>query len=400
MALTNPQLEELYSRYLNNQCSAEDLQTLLNEFGEDSPVFQQEVITNLFDKTWDDLKIFPGEYPLKTTSLPKGEDRKAAVSVAMYQRHKRIFALSAVAAVLFAVLTIGFFLYSHHRTQNDRTIAGAVEKRVQQHDAAPGSNKALLTLADGSIIVLDSAANGKIAEQGNIEVIKQADGRLVYDHQPDYVKSNAIFYNKITTPRGGQYQLTLPDGSNVWLNATSSLHFPGSFIGDERKVQLTGEAYFEVAKDKDHPFIVEFGKNSVRVLGTEFNIMAYEDEPHQQTTLINGSVLLQNLNKKVTLKPGVMGVLNQERIELSNVDVERITAWKDGRIALDNTDIPTLMRQISRWYDVDIVYKGPITNKLIGGFIDRNVNLSAVLKVLRVYGINCVLTGKTVIVSS
>ncbi|MFL9484194.1 FecR family protein [Chitinophagaceae bacterium LWZ2-11] len=391
MALTTHQIEELYNKYLQNRCTPEELQILLNEL-EGSQTFQYEQVKQLFDKTWDSIEVYPGEYPLAESSFRKKEIQKAVV-VKINMRRKLIFRFSAAAALLLLITGI-FFYYNNH---TPAPIAETVN--TNSNDQAPGGNKALLTLADGSTIILDGAANGKIAEQGNTKVIKLSDGRLAYNQPINQTNSTAVLYNKIATPRGGQYRLTLPDGSNVWLNATSSLHFPNSFTGPERKVQLTGEAYFEVTKDKEHPFIVEFGKSSVQVLGTEFNIMAYDDEPNSKTTLVTGSVLLQATAQKAILKPGETGTETATGIHLSNADIEQVTAWKEGRLSLNNADISSLMRQISRWYDVDIEYKGAIPDKRIGGFVDRSVNLSAVLKALDEYGIHCTLIGKKIVVS-
>lgn len=302
----------------------------------------------------------------------------------------------AIAASVIGVLLLTTFIFiSKGGTK------GIVKANVTGHpfkdDVSPGGDKATLTLADGSTIVLDEAENGTLAQQGNSRVIK-LDGRLYYD--PINKTSKEILYNTISTPNGGQYQLELPDGSLVWLNATSSIRFPTSFVQKERRVEITGEAYFEVAKNRDKPFIVTVNNAEVQVLGTHFNINAYLNEDDVKTTLLEGSVKFVNHANADILKPGQQSQLtkNGSVKVVSDVDVDKVVAWKNGLFDFDNAGIETIMRQLSRWYNVDIEYKGK-TEDLFIAEMRRNIKLSDALKALQLTGkVRFEIEGKKIIV--
>ncbi|HET9280085.1 MAG TPA: FecR family protein, partial [Flavitalea sp.] len=276
-------------------------------------------------------------------------------------------------------------------------VKGGVNDQRFKDDVAPGGDKAILTLADGSTVVLDDAQNGTLAQQGSSKIIK-LDGKLVYD--PANKNSREVVYNTITTPNGGQYQLELPDGSLVWLNATSSIHFPTSFVGKERRVEITGEAYFEIAKNRDMPFIVTVNNAEVQVLGTHFNVNAYNDEENVKTTLLEGSVKFVSGDNINMLKPGQQSQLaNNGLIKVvNNVDVEEVVAWKNGMFDFENAGIETVMRQLSRWYDVDVEYNGK-TDDLFIAEMRRNIKLSDALKALELTGkVKFDIQGKKIIV--
>jgi ferric-dicitrate binding protein FerR (iron transport regulator) len=294
------------------------------------------------------------------------------------------------------------------------------------NDLPPGNNKAVLTLANGQQVILDNSNKGTIASQGNVQVIKLGSGLLAYNKTAKGTEQ--VLYNSITTPRGGQYQLILPDGTHVWLNAASSLRFPTVFAGKQREVALSGEAYFEVthitADGKYNssagenqrysmaggprvsgfqPFIVKVKNNmEVKVLGTHFNVMAYDEEPSIQTTLAEGSVQVSNVTGSVLIRPGQQASLvksGNQRFTVSKANLEEVLAWKNGQLLLSNVSVPAIMRQISRWYDVAVSYSGNIPDKSFNGLIDRNVPLSDVLKVLEVYDLHCRLEpGKKLVV--
>lgn len=260
-----------------------------------------------------------------------------------------------------------------------------------KHDVEPGGNKAVLTLADGRKINLSDAADGNVAEQTGISITKAADGKLVYTAK-DQDENLTVSYNTIATPVGGQYQVNLPDGTKVWLNAASSLKFPASFARlKEREVQLSGEAYFEVAHNDKMPFIVKTNRQDVLVLGTHFNINSYADETTTKTTLLKGSVLARMTGLKgedgdhVLLKPGQQAVLYQS-FTVKPVDVEEVTAWKDGNFLFNDTDLRDIMKQLSRWYDVRVDYDEIPKKRFFSGFISRSVSLSKVLKLLEFTG--------------
>ncbi len=268
-----------------------------------------------------------------------------------------------------------------------------------KNDVAPGGNKAILTLADGSVIVLDSAQNGTLTNQGNTKVIKLDNGQLAYNSAG--IKSTEVLFNTISTPRGGQYQVILPDGSKVWLNAASSLRFPAAFVDKERRVDVTGEAYFEIAKNAAMPFVVSVGGAEVQVLGTHFNIMAYDDEATMKTTLLEGSIKFVKGNTSHLLKPGQQSQLTPTGSVnvASGVDMAHVMAWKNGLFHFEDADIQTFMRQLSRWYDVEVVYQNKNNNDQFVLEMPRSSKLSDVLKVLELTGdIRFGIDGKKIII--
>ncbi|RPE14224.1 DUF4974 domain-containing protein [Chitinophaga lutea] len=267
------------------------------------------------------------------------------------------------------------------------------------HTVQPAANKAVLTLGDGSLITLDSAANGQLARQGQTSVLKSGTGQLQYDQQGP---EDAVQFNTLATPRGGQFQLVLPDGSKVWLNAASSLRFPTAFHGTERRVELQGEAYFEIAHNKKMPFRVTTANDlTITVLGTHFNVMAYADESSLKTTLLEGSVQLNRGGTTQLLKPGQEGRLHKQSgtLSVAPADVEEAIAWKNGIFQFEHADITAIARQLARWYDVDVVIAGPLPQKNFVGVMSRNAPLESVLKVLGSTGVQFKLEGRRLIVT-
>ena len=299
-----------------------------------------------------------------------------------------------------AVLLLGGFLTYRFAFQEPNK-SPIVNKTIpEKNDVAPGGNKAVLTLADGSTIILDNASNGNLAEQGNTKVIKLDDGQLAYNNAGI---GSEVVYNTVSTPRGGQYQLVLADGSKVWLNAASTLRFPTSFVGKERKVELEGEGYFEVAKNAAMPFKVDVdGKGEVEVLGTHFNINSYSNEPAINTTLIEGSVKVTgNLSGKTqNLNPGEQARINAAgQVTLNrNINVDEIIAWKEGNFNFNSAGIEYIMRNVSRWYDLDVVYQGVPSKETFSGIVSRNSNLSEVLMIMKQAGIKFKIEGKKITV--
>lgn len=286
----------------------------------------------------------------------------------------------AAAIIIVMLGTTAYFTIYRQPGSNEIANEATPQERFK-NDILPGGNKAVLTLADGSTIILDDAQNGALAQQGNTKVIKLG-GKLSYD--PANSGTNEVLYNTIATPRGGQYQIELPDGSQVWLNAASSLRFPTAFAGKERRVEISGEAYFEVAKNKAMPFVVGVNGAEVQVLGTHFNVMAYGEEKALKTTLLEGSVRFVSGSKKSMLKPGQQSQLNKEgQVKvLSSVDVEEVMAWKNGMFHFENADIEKVMRELSRWYDVEVVYQTENIKQLFVGQVSRHLKLSEVLTAL------------------
>lgn len=290
-----------------------------------------------------------------------------------------------VAASVLLVLTAGILFY----VQSNRQQQPLKTTRVLKKDVDPGGNKAILTLADGTKIVLDNTENGTIASQGSTAINKTKNGQLVYDASINPLSSTSdnqpVSYNTIVTPPGGQYQVILPDGTQVWLNAASSLRFPTAFSEQNRMVELTGEGYFEVAKDAGKKFIVEANGTKVEVLGTHFNVMAYADESSINTTLLEGSVKVIKGNESKIIIPGQQARV-KENIHVAIADINEAVAWKNGYFIFKNEDLQSIMRKISRWYDVEIKYEGQIPRESFGGKISRYKNVSEVLRLLELTG--------------
>lgn len=287
----------------------------------------------------------------------------------------------AVAAML--VLLLGSAVFLAMRKGSDKALA-TTDAPQPAGDIAPGRDGAILTLADGSRIVLDSSRKGALGQQGGTNLVLD-NNRLAYES--NHTTGNAVSYNMLNVPRGRQFQVVLPDGTKVWLNAASSMRYPTAFTGAERLVEITGEAYFEVAHDTQHPFIVKKGDTETRVLGTHFNINAYEDERTMNITLLEGSVQVKNGAKQAIIKPGQQAQVGNGIKVAGNVDVDEVVAWKEGKFQFGETaDIESIMRQVANWYDVEVIYKGTVHSH-IGGTISRNVNLSLLLKMLQTTGV-------------
>ena len=296
----------------------------------------------------------------------------------------RLFKIMGYAAAVLIILSAGLYFY-----QSPPKKVLISKARNTKIDIKPGGNKAILTLADGRSVVLNEANNGVIASQSGLTIKKAKDGQLIYTVDVALEKSagsagNTASYNTISTPRGGAYQINLPDGTKVWLNAASSLRFPVRFASKERSVQLTGEAYFEVSKDKSKPFKVKTGMQTIEVLGTHFNVNAYPEEEFYNTTLLEGSVRISTTGVNRLLKPGEQSIMSARngKIVVDNVDTEEVVAWKNNKISFNSQPIEKIMRQVSRWYNVEIVYEGDISGKTFTGTISRYANVSEVLKML------------------
>ena len=311
--------------------------------------------------------------------------------------------LPALAASIILLLSLGaYFLYPTNSSKKEIAKTDTAKPAPMQ-DIAPGGNRAILTLADGSTIILDSASNGILSNQGNIKVEKLANGLLAYTINGKQITENdEAFYNTISTPRGGQYHVTLSDGTKVWLNAASSIRFPVAFKGTERRVEVTGETYFEVAKNAGLPFKVKAALSEIEVLGTHFNVNAYDDETAIKTTLLEGKVKVSVANQESRfLQPGQQSRISKEgKIGVQdNADIEEAMAWKNGRFQFVSTDLKSILRQISRWYDVDIEYKGNV-NLHFTGQLTRNENVSKVFEKLELTGeVNFKIDNNKIIVS-
>lgn len=313
------------------------------------------------------------------------------------KRGTRLWPKVAVAASFFAVVGLGLYFYNSKSTDKVELA------NVQSTDIDPAGNKAYLTLGNGKRIALTDANNGTIAKQANVQITKTADGQLVYTiSENNSGSSSTLEYNTIETPNGGRYEIALPDGTHVWMNAASSLKYPASFASlKERRVELQGEAYFEVAKDKLHPFIVKTAQQEVKVLGTHFNINSYIDEPEVKTTLLEGSVNITALNSKNSkvLIPGQQAVVKGNDLKVVDADVDQALSWKNGDFVFVGEDLKAVMRQVARWYDVEIEYQGNINSSGVVSTISRTKKLSQLLKALQVnQGIHFKVEGRRILV--
>ncbi|MBC9930175.1 FecR family protein [Chitinophaga qingshengii] len=298
-------------------------------------------------------------------------------------RKRAWYYIPAAAALLLMFCLAGYFYFSRMHENTPPVVAQQI---------VPGSNKAILTLANGDQVILEEAQNGIISQQGNTAVNKTDSGHLAYNTLSGS-NTSPIAYNTLQTPYGGQYQITLQDGTKVWLNAGSSLRYPTSFSGNERTVILNGEAYFEVAKDKARPFLVSVNAGAetpmtVQVLGTHFNIHAYADEQRNIVTLLEGAVKVGYGENNRVLAPGKEAILNKTsgKLQLQEGDTEAAVAWKNGYFLFNNENVADIMKQISRWYDVEISYQGDVSRKAIGGSLSRSKNVTEVLNMLELTG--------------
>ena len=362
--LTDKERTELFA-LLHNPQYREQLEQLFTEDFTD-PAFESVADTESLELVYQQIQL-----------------RKQAAPV------RRIFpyrSWAIAAAVLLGVAAVSFFafLYPEQKTAIAHTQGG-----LKNDIAAPAYTKAVLILSGGKEIMLGTVAGKQLAVDGNARIIQTGEGQLTYQTDPSLQANGAAHMNTLIVPKGSRpLQLTLTDGTTVWLNAASSLTYPVAFTGHERKVQMTGEAYYEVAKDAARKFIVSANGVETEVLGTHFNINAYADEGQQKISLLEGAVRVSTGGQLIALKPG-----QQARIAatgkpetLSDIDTEEITAWKDGYFDFRSTDIKTVMRQLSRWYNAEIEYNGKITDNHFSGIINRNNNISQVLKMLQSTG--------------
>lgn len=388
------------------RCMTEDrLVSLITrrESGEQSPdeVLELEAWANEKEENraflnWysDELLIAKEINILKGIDPAKGFARWRAYMLARRRTRIRRIAGWSVAASFLLVISIYGLIDRTHSTAVQPVLVATASPAVM-----PGRNTATLTLANGRRILLDSVGKGLLATQGASKVVKGDSGHLSY--QVASAQPAEVAYNILTTPKSGQYQLTLPDGSKVWLNNVSSLRYPTSFQEKERMVELTtGEAYFEVAQDASRPFIVKVRDENVKVLGTSFNVMAYPEEGGTQTTLLSGAVEVKTGKATVRLKPDEQALeeAGGEVKVLKDVASQDIVSWKDGFFYFGRASFESVMRQLARWYDVDVIYKGKAPDMEFGGKIDRSLPLDDLLKFLDKNQIHFRLQGRKLIV--
>jgi transmembrane sensor len=390
----------------------ENILALIEKYNAGTATTEEKLVVNEWYKSFDDTAVelvvndknakeqLNERMRMRLLDTIENEDR----IIETKPRHKWQIPAAAAVLLIFAIT----YLVTNRTTTKGVIVRHISPKPILKNDVAPGGNKAILTLADGSSIVLDSASNGTLGQQGNIKIIKLDNGLLAYSvNGKQLTENDEAFYNTISTPRGGQYQITLADGTMVWLNAASSIRFPVLFTGTQRKVEITGEVYFEVAKNKTMPFKVKATSSEIEVLGTHFNVNAYEDEATTKTTLLEGSIkvstasFVSNTQTTKFLQPGQQArSSNDGKINiLSNADLEETMAWKNGRFQFKSTDLKSMLRQIARWYDVDVEYRGNVDLHFTGQ-LTRNENVSKVFEKLALTNeVHFKIEGRRIIVS-
>jgi hypothetical protein len=381
--MTAEEYTELYERYLAGKATPQEIERLLSHQDKfDIAKFDTE--ERIVDQDAIKIRIYDQIVQRANVTRPGSKSRKF---------------LWPVAASLLLLSTAGIIFVKKHHPIADKKVPGLA---TQHHTILPGTNKAILILGNGETIDLREKANGQIARAGNVRITKVGEGRLVYDKgTPGTDAAQAVSFNTIVIPKGGQYEVTLPDGTSVWLNSASSLKYPTVFTGKERHVELTGEAYFEVTKNKARPFTVSTGKVDVRVLGTHFNIAAYPDDPASKTTLLEGAVVLSNRKQQLALIPGQQGIATADNqpMELKTVNMEDAIAWKKGYFSFRKENIESAMRKIARWYDVDVAYQGKMSRKILGGSVSRTQDIDEILAYIELTGIaHFELKGRRIIV--
>lgn len=396
--MTAERLYELMRLYLEGNITHTDLRELdsLLERPDLKALLKEDILKQLHNSKYFvevDLSEFHKklEDKLRLSTTQSGAEQDAFTSyskISFFRRgltgnRTRGFNISwqKYAAVFIVLVGAGVFMW-----YNSRKTAVAVAPALvatKNTDIPPGGNNAILTLSDGTVIMLDKTDNGAIAQQGNTSIIKMDDGQIAYNVKG--MLQGRPMMNTMQTPRGGQYKLTLPDGTLVWLDAESSITYPVAFAGKERNVKVTGQAYFEVAKNAECPFFVNVNDRiKVQVIGTHFNVSAVEEDAVIKTTLLEGSIELINGNNVTLVKPGQQAQTNAGSHDikiLNDVNTDEVVAWKDGLFSFINSDIQTIMKQCARWYNVDVSYQGDIPYRFVAT-ISRDVPISKLLKIL------------------
>jgi ferric-dicitrate binding protein FerR (iron transport regulator) len=386
--------KELLRRYLDNNCTPQEAEELLDYLQHDASnrMLLAEMSASFIPPAGDAVPE-PGPWSERIRQQLQAKIQPLKV-IPFYKRW-----LPKVAAAALLLICAGA-VWRYYLHTKEVPPADVPSKILAQQDMPPGGNRAVLTLANGSTVLLDSTANGDIPTQGATKVIK-VNGQLIY--QANSADARSVSYNTVSTPRGGQYKIVLPDGTLVWLNAASSLRFPTAFTGNERVVTLNGEGYFEVAHQRGNmPFKVQLSDGAVEVLGTHFNIMAYHNEARVKTTLLEGAVNVVHGAHTARLRPGQQAsweTVAHSSIQVNNTNAEEAVAWKEGYFQFNRAGLEEVMRQLQRWYNVELRYEGEGgRQREFWGKIPRDARLSEALKILELSNIHCTIAGDTIII--
>jgi len=396
--MNESRLTYLFGVYLNKRATLDERDELMELV---SLPENAEKVQSLLSSTWQQFmsenQLFSdrqGEEMLLKILNKEADEEPVKIVSSRYRINR--FVITTVAAIFICVLT-GIYFFKSPDTSDQRIGQVSKFRTVIKDVIVPGGNKAELTLSDGSHITLDSSHTGALIKQGNAKVINLSTATLAYKAGNE--NASEVVYNTLSTFSGGQYQLILSDGTKVWLNASSSIYYPTIFTGTERRVAVTGEAYFEVAKNASMPFEISVRDVQVQVLGTHFNIMAYNDETSINTTLLEGAVKILKGSETRLLLPGQQSRITKSKsIKVVDADIEEVMAWKNGWFQFDGYDIEKVLRQVSRWYDVDIAYEGKIPAGHFTGSVSRENNISQVLKIMEAGGVRFKIEGRKIVV--
>jgi transmembrane sensor len=391
--MNDSKLNYLFQVYFSNTATdqqKEELAQILSASG------NEDQLNALLEKAWKELPEGTPFFSKEQSSRMLTGILQISDSSKPFIRVKMRFAVLRYMAAASILLFLSIIGYKFLPPTFFETPFAVREKNAPLNEnILPGTDRAVLTLANGSTIELDSAKSGSLAQLGNSQIVK------LNSSSPEYNKTRDghLVYNTLSTPAGGQYRVVLADGTRIWLNASSSLHFPISFSGKERLVKLTGEAYFEVANNADMPFKVKVGEAEVQVLGTHFNIMAYENEKSINTTLLEGSVRVFSGAQQAIITPGQQTEITKTGgMIVSQADVEEAVAWKNGFFEFNSFDIQQVMRQIARWYNVEIIYMGSIPEGHFSGYLKRSNDIMQVLEILKLGNVQVKIVGRKIMV--
>ncbi|GAA4315063.1 FecR family protein [Compostibacter hankyongensis] len=380
MAADSERLNHLFERYLRRECTPEEVEELVS-------LLQQadtgEKLSGRLSALWETLSAEKKSYPVDWREMYKNVTGHPSTSSVRILRRRRLY-LTAAATAALLLGSAAVYFHDHTPLRSPQASAGV------RQEITPGGNKARLTLSDGTTVPLGEAEKTIPVRQGNVRV-RQDSGALTYHALQGNTSPASPEYNTLSTPRGGQYQLQLSDGTRVWLNAASSVRYPTVFTGKTREVGITGEAYFDVAPDPDRPFVVRANHTEVKVLSTEFNIDAYPDEHRVRTTLVKGKVKVRpegNNGRALLLQPGQQAESPEDGPTLlAAADVDEATAWKRGLFVFHNDDLASIMRKLGRWYDIEVSYKeNRLPSSHFTGAIRRQENIGRVLEMLALTG--------------
>ncbi|WP_316835383.1 FecR family protein [Pedobacter nutrimenti] len=389
--MNRPQLFILYQKLIKNQLTLEELDWLTQYFetAEREELYQ---LTRIELELTEEDSLATSKEELTLLRIFNQIEQKIGGSRLQLEEkrrnigpfYKKVVYRMAIAATLFFILGGGLY-YSIKRNSSQNIVSQTYVKEI-----LPGKSTATLTLASGRKIILSESLKGELGQEAGVVISKTAGGEIIYQVKGHQTASSDQL-NTLSTVKGEHYQVILPDGSKVWLNAASSITYPVSFVKQkQRSVKLTGEAYFEVAKDKQHAFIVKTNKQELKVLGTHFNVSAYEDDTLTRTTLLEGSVRIVSERRistsgqsSVVLKPGQQAVLSGQSFSVSQVDTEESVAWKNGYFRFNKENITDVMRKLSRWYNLDVVYDGPVSTEEFSGTASSAKPIEQVLHMLQ-----------------